>query len=277
MHLIRAATRFVSYGQRKTVAAALKTVYQAADEDAAKAALDAFEASELGATNPNTVRVFRDAWTRFVPFLAFPPMPRRVIYTTNSIESLNYQLRKIIKNHGHFPTDDAVVKRLWLAICNIEDKRARDRAKEHSRPRGAKRNAEGRLVEGQITTNWKQALAQLALAYPERIKPYLQTPAPLHKQLDRLWVCGRARPAQGPPVRRPGRFSAVAWRLPATSGATAARQAPQRKHGTTMRSQVTFRPADRWVNRRHAPYHEGVPGRRGGNSGHRSSPGHRTR
>jgi len=100
-------------------------------------------------------------------------MLRRVIYTTNSIESLNYQLRKIIKNHGHFPNDDAVIKLLWLAICSIEDKRARDRAKEAGLGRDAKRKAEGRLVEGQITTNWKQALAQLALVYPDRINPHL--------------------------------------------------------------------------------------------------------
>jgi len=173
VHLIRAAMRFVSYGQRKAVAAALKTVYQASDEQAARVALDAFAASELGQRNPNTVRVFEDAWERFTPFLAFPPMLRRVIYTTNAIESLNYQLRKIIKNRGHFPNDAAVVKLLWLAICNIEDKRARDREKERGLGRGAKRTAEGRLVEGQITTNWKQALAQLALAYPDRINPYL--------------------------------------------------------------------------------------------------------
>lgn len=173
VHLIRSAMRFVNYKNRKAVAAALKPIYQAADEDAALAALTEFAASDLGVANPNTVRVFEDAWDRFTPFLAFPPMLRRVIYTTNSIESLNYQLRKIIKNRGHFPSDDAVVKLLWLAICNIEDKRARDRLKERGRPRGAKRNAEGRLVEGQITTNWKQALAQLALAYPDRIQPYL--------------------------------------------------------------------------------------------------------
>ncbi|GAA1697671.1 IS256 family transposase [Mycolicibacterium murale] len=173
VHLIRAAMRFVSYGQRKAVAAALKTVYQASDAEAARAALDAFAASEVGRANPNTVRVFTDAWERFTPFLAFPPMLRRVIYTTNAIESLNYQLRKIIKNRGHFPNDAAVVKLLWLAICNIEDKRARDRAKERGLGRGTKRTAEGRLVEGQVTTNWKQALAQLALAYPERINPYL--------------------------------------------------------------------------------------------------------
>ena len=173
VHLIRAAMRFVSYKDRKAIAAALKPIYQAVDADAARAALDAFAASELGKANPHSIRVFEDAWTKFVPFLAFPPMLRRVIYTTNAIESLNYQLRKVTKNRGHFPSDDAAVKLLWLAICNIEDKRARDRAKERGRGRGEKRVAEGRLVEGQITTNWKQALAQLAIAYPDRINPYL--------------------------------------------------------------------------------------------------------
>ncbi|WP_454932070.1 transposase [Actinomyces oricola] len=92
--------------------------------------------------------------------------------STNSIESLNYQLRKISKNRGQFPSDAAAVKLLWLAICNIEDKRARQRAKEKGLPAG-KRRAAGRLVEGAITTNWKQALQQLALAYPERINPHL--------------------------------------------------------------------------------------------------------
>ncbi|SEO16729.1 transposase, partial [Cryobacterium luteum] len=103
----------------------------------------------------------------------FPPELRRVIYTTNSIESLNYQLRKVTKNRGHFPNDDAVIKMLWLAICNIEDKRARDRAKERGRARGVKRTAEGHLVEGQITTNWKQALSQLVMIHPDRINPHL--------------------------------------------------------------------------------------------------------
>lgn len=173
VHLIRASMRFVAYGQRKAVAAALKPIYQAPDEAAARAALEEFAASALGAKNPNTVRVFEDAWERFTPFLAFPPMLRRVIYTTNAIESLNYQLRKVTKNRGHFPSDDAVVKLLWLAICNIEDKRARERAKERGGSRGSTRKSEGRLVEGQITTNWNQALAQLALAYPERINPNL--------------------------------------------------------------------------------------------------------
>ena len=73
----------------------------------------------------------------------------------------------------HFPSDDAAVKLLWLAICNIEDKRARERAKEKGRKRDEKRVAQGRLIQGQVTTNWKQALAQLAIAYPERINPHL--------------------------------------------------------------------------------------------------------
>ena len=172
VHLIRAATRFVNYKDRKAVPAALKPIYQAANEDAALEALEAFEASELGKRYPSAVKSFHDAWDRFIPFLAFPPELRRVIYTTNSIESLNYQLRKVTKNRGHFPNDQAVVKLLWLAICNIEDKRARDRAKERGLP-SDQRKAEGRLVEGQVTTNWKQALEQLSLVYPERINHYL--------------------------------------------------------------------------------------------------------
>lgn len=173
VHLIRAAMRFVNYKDRTSVAAALRPIYQAADAAAAKTELDAFAASELGRRYPNTIATFTTAWERFTPFLAFPPELRRVIYTTNSIESLNYQLRKIIKNRGHFPSDDAVTKLLWLAICNIEDKRARDRANERGTPHRNKRKAEARLVEGRLTTNWKQALAQLQLAYPDRIDPYL--------------------------------------------------------------------------------------------------------
>jgi putative transposase len=156
VHLIRAATRFVGYQHRKAVAAALRPIYQAVDAEAARVELEAFTASELGQRYPNTVATFENAWERFTPFLAFPPELRRVIYTTNSIESLNFQLRKIIKNRGHFPNDDAVVKLLWLAICNIEDKRARDREKERGKPT-AERKAAPRLVEGQVTTNWKKS------------------------------------------------------------------------------------------------------------------------
>ena len=101
-----------------------------------------------------------------------PAAPRSFIPVTNSIESLNYQLRKIIKNRGHFPNDDAVIKLLWLAIRDIEDKRARARAKEKGLP-ATDRRAPGRLVEGRIVQSWKPALGALALAYPERLAPYL--------------------------------------------------------------------------------------------------------
>ena len=172
VHLIRASMRFVSYSDRKKVAAALRPIYTAPTADAAAAALAAFEASELGGKYPATVAAWRNAWERFIPFLAFPPELRRIIYTTNSIESLNYQLRKIIKNRGHFPNDDAVVKLLWLAIRNIEDKRARERAKEKGQPKGT-RKAPGHLVEGQTVQGWKAALGALALTYPDRLEPYI--------------------------------------------------------------------------------------------------------
>ncbi len=163
--------RFVAYGDRKQVAKALKPVYTAPNEEAALQALADFS-DQWGSKYPEAVATWERAWERFTPFLAFPPMLRRVIYTTNSIESLNYQLRKVSKNRGQFPSDEAAVKLLWLAICNIEDKRARERDKEKNLP-ASKRKAKGRMVEGQVTTNWKQALAQLTAAYPERIRPYL--------------------------------------------------------------------------------------------------------
>jgi putative transposase len=172
VHLIRASMRFVGYGDRKKVAAALKPIYTAANAKTARDEFEAFRDGPWGTKHPHTVATWDAAWERFIPFLEFPPELRRVIYTTNSIESLNYQLRKIIKNRGHFPNDDAVIKLLWLAICNIEDKRARQRTKEKGRP-PAERKAPGRLVEGQIVTNWKQALAQLAIVYPDRINPHL--------------------------------------------------------------------------------------------------------
>lgn len=172
VHLIRASMRFVGYGDRKAVAAALKPIYTATSADTARTAFEAFRDGQWGCKYPHAVTTWENAWERFTPFLAFPPELRRVIYTTNSIESLNYQLRKIIKNRGHFPNDDAVVKLLWLAICNIEDKRARQRAKERGIP-ADQRKAPGRLVEGQVVTNWKKALAQLAIAYPDRINPHL--------------------------------------------------------------------------------------------------------
>jgi putative transposase len=168
VHLIRASMRFVSYKDRKKVAAALKAVYTAATVEAAEAALLEFQDSELGRCYPATAQTWLNAWERFIPFLEFPPELRRVIYTTNSIESLNYQLRKIIKNRGHFPNDQAVIKLLWLAIRDIEDKRARQRAKEAGK-KANERKAPGRLVEGATVHGWKACLGALTIAYPDRL------------------------------------------------------------------------------------------------------------
>ncbi len=159
-----------TYNDRKAAAAALRPIYTAATVDAAARELDTFEGSTWGKKYPATVRVWRDAWERFIPFLEFPPEVRKIIYTTNSIESLNYQLRKIIKNRGHFPNDDAVIKLLWLAIRDIEDKRARERVKEAGRPKGQPRKAPPRLVEGGTVQGWNAAYGALSLAFPGRLE-----------------------------------------------------------------------------------------------------------
>ena len=168
VHLIRASMRFVSYQDRKKLAAALRPIYTAPTVDAAETALLELADSDIGRRNTAAVATWQRAWDRFIPFLAFPPEVRKIIYTTNAIESLNYQLRKIIKNRGHFPSDDAVIKLLWLAIRDIEDKRARARAKEKGLP-AEQRKAPGRLVEGATTQGWRPALAALALAHPDRL------------------------------------------------------------------------------------------------------------
>lgn len=156
VHLIRAAMRFVSYSDRKKVAAALRPIYTAPTAEAAEMALIAFADSDLGKKYPAAVATWENAWERFIPFLAFPP-----------------ELRKIIKNRGHFPNDDAVVKLLWLAIRDIEDKRARERAKEAGLPKTVSRKAPGKLVEGGTVQGWKAALGALAITYPDRLAQHI--------------------------------------------------------------------------------------------------------
>jgi putative transposase len=173
VHLIRASMRFVSYGDRKAVAAALRPIYTAPTEAAAATELDIFEGSQWGKKYPAAVRTWRAAWDRFTPFLEFAPEIRRIIYTTNAIESLNYQLRKIIKNRGHFPNDESVVKLLWLAIRDIEAKRAAERAKEAGTPKGQPRKAPGKLVEGGVVQGWNQALGALTIAFGDRLSQHL--------------------------------------------------------------------------------------------------------
>lgn len=119
VHMIRNSLRFVSYKDRKAVAKDLRPVYTAASREEAAAALDAFEA-KWARRYPMIAASWRSNWERVVPFLDFPPDVRKVIYTTNAIESLNSSLRKLLHYRGHFPTDEAVFKLLYLALANIE-------------------------------------------------------------------------------------------------------------------------------------------------------------
>src|SRR6266849_3502295 len=171
VHLIRAASRYGSYTDRRGLCAAMRPIYTAPDMDAAEAALLEFAGSPLGEKYPAAVSVWERAWDRFVPFLEFAPPIRKVIYTTNAIESFNRQMRKIIKTRGHFPNDDALVKLLWLGIVDIEERRAAERARQASRPK-SQRNAPGHLIEGAVTQCWREALAAFDKRWPGRIPPH---------------------------------------------------------------------------------------------------------
>ena len=120
VHLLRHSLDFVSCKDRKAVAAALKTIYRANDADDGEAALSAFEASEWGRKYPAIGQSWRRAWTEVVPFYAFHPDVRRLIYTTNAIEALNSKLRRAVRARGHFPTDEAAMKLLFLVLNRSE-------------------------------------------------------------------------------------------------------------------------------------------------------------
>ena len=119
VHLIRNSLDFASWKDRKALAQAIRPIYTAPSAEAAAAELDAFAEGPWGTKFPSIVASWRRAWPHVIPFFAFPPEIRRVIYTTNAIESVNAQLRKIIKTRGHFPSDDAASKLIWLALRNI--------------------------------------------------------------------------------------------------------------------------------------------------------------
>jgi putative transposase len=121
VHQVRHSLAFVPYGERRAVAADLRAIYTAENESAAEQALSAFEKT-WSSKYPTIAPSWRNNWTRLVPFLEFPPEIRRIVYTTNAIESLNYQLRKVIKSKGHFPNDEAALKLLYLALRNAEKK-----------------------------------------------------------------------------------------------------------------------------------------------------------
>jgi len=117
VHLIRHSLRYVPRREREQVARDLKPIYTAPDADAASEALEGFD-EKWGMRFPVITQAWRNAWEQVIPFLAFPPEVRRVIYTTNAIEALNRQLRKAIKTKGHFPNEDAARKLIYLAINN---------------------------------------------------------------------------------------------------------------------------------------------------------------
>jgi putative transposase len=129
VHLIRNSLDFVSYKDRKAVAAAPKEVYRARTAEAGQAALDAFDEGSWGRKYPVIAQSWRRHWTEVIPFYSFPADVRRIIYTTNAIEALNAKLRRAVRARGHFPTDDAVLKLLFL-VLNLAAKEGRMPARE---------------------------------------------------------------------------------------------------------------------------------------------------
>ncbi|MCW3047322.1 MAG: family transposase [Solirubrobacterales bacterium] len=121
VHQIRNSMRYVAYKDRKRVAADLKPVYRAINADAALHALNAFD-ERWGASYPMIAQSWRDRWENIIPFLALPADLRKAVYTTNSIENLNRQIRKAIKTRGHFPDEQAATKLIYLAIMRAERK-----------------------------------------------------------------------------------------------------------------------------------------------------------
>jgi putative transposase len=121
VHLVRHSLNYVGWKQRKEVASDLQTIYRAATREEAELHLAAF-AGKWDSQFPTIARSWRSNWERVVPFFAYPADIRRVIYTTNAIESVNMSLRKIIKNRGSFPSDEAALKLLYLALQNIARK-----------------------------------------------------------------------------------------------------------------------------------------------------------
>jgi putative transposase len=120
VHQIRSSLRYVTYTDRKTVAAELRAVYAAVDADDAEHQLAAFD-EKWGTRYPMIADSWRQRWTYLTPFLALPADLRRVVYTTNSIENLNRQIRKAIKTRGHFPDEQAATKLIYLAVLRAQD------------------------------------------------------------------------------------------------------------------------------------------------------------
>jgi putative transposase len=146
VHLIRGSLDFVSYKDRKAVAAALREIYKAKDAAAGAAALDAFAEGPWGVRYPAIAMAWRRNWAAVIPFFAFPVDVRRLIYTTNAIEALNARLRRAVRTRGHFPSDDSALKLLFLVLNRVE--------KEWRMP----------------PREWAMAKAQFAILFEERFQ-----------------------------------------------------------------------------------------------------------
>jgi transposase-like protein len=144
VHLIRNSLDYAGWKDRRALAGAIRPIYTAASAEAAEAELNAFELGPWGQRLPSVTAAWRRAWDRVIPFFAFPPAVRKIIYTTNAIESVNARLRKTVKARGHFPSDDAATKLLWLALRNV--------TAEWSR----------------AAHDWKAAMNQFAILYEDR-------------------------------------------------------------------------------------------------------------
>lgn len=144
VHMVRHSLNYVSWKQRKEVATDLKTIYHAATVEMAEKNLDAF-AAKWDTSHPTIARSWRNNWERIIPLFSYPAEIRIAIYTTNAIESLNMSLRKVTKNRGHFPSDEAMFKLLYLALKNI--------AKKWTMP----------------IRDWKSALNQFSIMFGNRI------------------------------------------------------------------------------------------------------------
>lgn len=151
VHLVRASLNYVNWKDRKHVAADLKPIYRAATAEQARAELDSF-AERWGTKYQAIGKLWREQWERVIPFFAFAPEIRKVIYTTNAVESLHMSLRKIIKNRGSFPSEESAIKLLYLALRNA--------------------SAKWETVQG-----WREALNQFEILWGERLRSALAAAA----------------------------------------------------------------------------------------------------
>jgi putative transposase len=147
VHMVRASLNYVNWKERKKVAADLKPIYRAATAEQAEAALGEF-ADSWGTKYQAIVKLWRENWTRVIPFFAFPEEVRKVIYTTNAVESLHMSLRKVIKTRSSFPNEEAAVKLLYLALRNVSKK-------------------------WETVQHWKSALNQFEMLWGDRIRAAL--------------------------------------------------------------------------------------------------------